>query len=290
MCLRDVAHLDPVWVTSAKTIPTFVISLSLLIHKAWKGGTVFPSYRVLRWLVLAGLLGQFGGNLTFQKSLSIVGLALVVPLTMGTVIAGGAVLGRAWLNEPITRRLLLAMTALIVAIVVLSAGASQANATVAEDLAGHIGFGWAFFGVVLACGSGGAYAVLGVVIRKASAAGASLGATLFVVSTCGMTALFPLAWYRIGFDGMLATDASDLGSMAGAGVFNAVAFFALTKSLQLIPVVHVNLINASQIAMAAVAGVVWFSEPASPQLALGVVLTIAGLLVMDRRIGRRQKK
>ena len=67
-----------------------------------------------------------------------------------------------------------------------------------------------------------------------------------------------------------------------AGLANALAFFALAKSLQLIEVVHVNALNASQVAMAAVAGVVLFNESLTTPLVVGVLLTGFGLLLMRR--------
>ena len=69
---------------------------------------------------------------------------------------------------------------------------------------------------------------------------------------------------------MLATLPRDFWTMMLAGFFNAVAFLALAKSLQLIPVVYVNALSSSQAAMAAVAGILIFAERSSPALWLGV--------------------
>jgi drug/metabolite transporter (DMT)-like permease len=79
---------------------------------------------------------------------------------------------------------------------------------------------------------------------------------------------------------MLATQPLDLALMLAAGVCNTVAFMALTKSLQLTSVVYVNALNATQVTLAAIAGVVIFREALSPWLTLGVVLTIGGLVLM----------
>ncbi len=68
--------------------------------------------------------------------------------------------------------------------------------------------------------------------------------------------------------------------MLGAGLCNTLAFLSLTKSLQLTSVVYVNALNATQATLAAVAGVLIFGEALSPWLAVGVGLTIAGLLVL----------
>ena len=50
--------------------------------------------------------------------------------------------------------------------------------------------------------------------------------------------------------------------------------------MQLTSVVYVNALNATQATLAAVAGVLIFREALSPWLALGVGLTIAGLMLL----------
>ena len=58
------------------------------------------------------------------------------------------------------------------------------------------------------------------------------------------------------------------------------AFVSLTKSLQLTSVVYVNALNATQATLAALAGVLIFKEALSPWLAIGVGLTIGGLMLL----------
>jgi multidrug transporter EmrE-like cation transporter len=47
-------------------------------------------------------------------------------------------------------------------------------------------------------------------------------------------------------------------------------------------VIHANVLTASQVAMAAVAGIFFFEEAASPALLAGVAMTIAGMVSIDR--------
>jgi multidrug transporter EmrE-like cation transporter len=70
-----------------------------------------------------------------------------------------------------------------------------------------------------------------------------------------------------------------------SGSLNFTAFVALAASLKSLPVVAVNLINASQVAMAAVAGIVLFSEPLTMMLVGGIALTFValGILAGHRR-------
>jgi drug/metabolite transporter, DME family len=102
-------------------------------------------------------------------------------------------------------------------------------------------------------------------------------------------ALGSMAVMRIGVAGMLATQPLDFWTMLLAGFFNAVAFLALTKSLQLIPVLYVNALSSSQAAMAAVVGILVFSERSSSTLWLGVALTIVGLFLMQRRTTQKSR-
>ena len=112
--------------------------------------------------------------------------------------------------------------------------------------------------------------------------GASLPATLFTVALTGTICLSTIAWLRIGSPAMLATRPQDLALMLTAGVCNTVAFVSLTKSLQLTSIIYVNALNATQATLAALAGVLIFQEALSPWLALGIGLTIAGLLFLAR--------
>ena len=67
--------------------------------------------------------------------------------------------------------------------------------------------------------------------------------------------------------------------MIGAGILNAVSFYCLATALQHLNVVYVHIINASQAAMAALAGVLIFAEPLTGYLIFGICLTAVGLLL-----------
>jgi drug/metabolite transporter (DMT)-like permease len=215
-------------------------------------------------------------------------MALAVPLTLGTMILSGAVLGRIVLNESVTARVALSTVVLIGAITVLSLGAGEASRRVV--IAEHLLTTWLVAaGVSAACLSGVAYALLGVAIRYCVTDKISIPLTLVSVTLTGVVALGIGSVWRVGISGMLATLPGHFWTMMLAGFFNAVAFLALTKSLQLIPVVYVNALSSTQAAMAAVAGIVVFSERSSSALWLGVAMTIGGLFMMQRRTTPKTK-
>jgi drug/metabolite transporter (DMT)-like permease len=141
--------------------------------------------------------------------------------------------------------------------------------------------------VLAACISGISYALLGVAIRNAAQQGCPAVTTLVTVGVAGVMVLFPLSVHRIGLAEMLATDSRALMWMTMAGLANAAAFIALTKSLEFIGVIYLNALNATQAAMAAIAGVLVFGEPLSTELASGVALTAIGLTLMRR--GREKR-
>jgi drug/metabolite transporter (DMT)-like permease len=277
--LRAVHDCDPVWVSAIRAVPTVAVMGPVITVMYLRGQRVAPPLPVMAGIAAGGLVGQLGGNISFQWALGEIGVALAVPLTLGGMIVAAAVLGRVFLGEPVTPRAAFALSLLLLAIAVLSLGAGDARRSVAASSASV----WRLAaGVGAAALAGVAYSVLNVVLRYYTTRGAPLPSTLFIVALSGSLTLVSLAWLRIGLSGIAATTPHQLALMLGAGICNTVAFAALTKSLQLTSVVYVNALNATQATMAALAGVLIFREALSPWLALGIALTIAGLMCLAR--------
>lgn len=282
--LRAVDTLDPVWVSAVKAIPTTLLIGPWLLLQLIRREQVFPPLTAALGVLLAGLVGQLGGNVAFQWALGQVGLAITVPLTLGGMIVAASVLARIYLHEPITPRAAIALGVLILAIVVLSIGAEQVHELVPGAITSPVSSSWQTWAVALGVGagigSGFAYAILNVAIRNAINKGASLPFTLVTVSISGILSLMLLSYFRIGLEQMAATKPVDWQLMLLAGVGNALSFVALTISLRLTSVVYVNALNATQAAMAAIAGLLFFGEVLSPWLLVGLALTVIGLLYM----------
>jgi drug/metabolite transporter (DMT)-like permease len=253
---------------------------------------------------------QLGGNLAFQFALSTIGLALTVPLCFATLLFAGAIMGRVWLGEAITLRAAGAMGLFVAAIGLLawhaeharraleqserragqrqnvaarpeSLGQATSNSTVqspGDALAAATRARGISFGLLAAAASGIAYALSAVVIRSAART-ESIAATLGTISLTGVVSLGILSLWRNGLPTLLATETTALALMLTAGTLNAAAFFALGKSLELTTVAHANMLNASQVALAAIAGVLVFDEPADAALGVGISLMLVGLLL-----------
>jgi drug/metabolite transporter, DME family len=188
------------------------------------------------------------------------------------------------LGEKITAWAAISIFVLIVAVCLLSLGARgpvEADSRAASAARPLL----LAAGIAAACLAGFAYAVLGVVIRYGVTGQASLSTTLVTVGLVGVVGLGAMSVARIGTTGMWHTSSADLGMMLLAGVCNAAAFLALTKALQLAPIVYVNAMNATQAAMAFLAGALLFWEPITTPMVLGLCLTVVGLVLM--RGGKR---
>ncbi len=284
-CLRAVSHCDAVWVSCVKAFPTVAIFGPIVLWRCIRGREAMPPARRMGALIVVSIICQLFGNVVFQWSLGVVGMALAVPLTLGMMIVAGAMLGRLFLHESVTIPMAISTAVLIVAMFVLSLGANEASQTVVGGRSGASTW-LVLAGVGAALGSGVAYALLGVVIRYAVTDRISILMTLVSVTLTGVVVLGGAALGRVGVSGMLATAPQDLEKMLLAGLFNAVAFLALTRSLQLVPVVYVNALNATQATMAAVTGVLLFAERSSGALWYGVGLTVIGLILMQKRLVR----
>ncbi|PHS02512.1 MAG: hypothetical protein COA78_20900 [Blastopirellula sp.] len=276
--------LAPVWVSFVKAIPTVAIYAPLVLWQLKSGKITYPTRKAFIILAIASVAGHLFGNVAFQWSLGVVGVAMSVPLCLGMLILGGAVLGRMFLHERISMQSGISILVLIFAILVLCFGAGEANAAVqTSQLPGS---SWiVLFGVICACSAGLSYAALGAAIRYGVAGNTSVMMTLVIVCGTGMLALGPLCLLTPGIAEMQKTTLPQWGIMLTAGVWNAVAFYALTRALKMTNVTFVNSLNASQTAMAALAGILFFAEPMTVALGAGLLLTIIGLLIMRRDHG-----
>ena len=110
-----------------------------------------------------------------------------------------------------------------------------------------------------------------------------VAATLFLFSAAGFLVLCPLSLSMLPLQTIAATTTRDWVTIAIAGTFNAIGFFAITHAMRHLTISRANVINASQNALCAVGAVMIFDERLSAFGFLGIGLTIAGLLTLDRR-------
>lgn len=281
IALRQSVGLDPFLVTAIKAYPMVMMLAPYVLWMWVSRQTIAVSGKMLPRFIAASFLAHFVGNACFQFALTAIGLAASVPITLGVIIVGGAIFARIILSEPVRPRTMVSMVVIILAVAVLSMpGASQSPVAPVSSLA-WVGAFWAI-------AAGLCYSLFGVITRQTLNGGLSAPLTMLISGSVGVTTLTPFVLIRLGASEISEVSVEQWWVMFAAGFFNFAAFVALTISLKALPVVAVNLLNASQVAMAAIAAVVVFSEAITPSLVAGIVLTFIGLLVLANRNGTRR--
>jgi drug/metabolite transporter (DMT)-like permease len=230
-------------------------------------------------LALVGVLTHLAGNVPFIWAMGVVGIAITVPASLGVNLVGCAVLGQWLLKERVSPQSIGAIAALVLSVAVLSLGAGQANSVMNAKATGAW---WAFVGVAASCLAGMVFAVLNIAIRRSATRGVNLAAIGFLVPAMGAVSLAPICLAHVGWSAMLATPARDVVLMLVCGTLNIASYLAIIKGIEATTVVHANVLGATQIAMAAVAGLLFFGEALSPGLLVGVALTLAGTLLIGK--------
>lgn len=286
---RMAVRYDPVWIIWLKETITIV---PLIPYVVWWWGRregACGSLRPFGGLVIVGLLTNTIATPGLVWAMGVVGVAVAVPASLGVNLVTCAALGRMYLGERVTGKTVLAAVLLLLSVSFLSVGAQQVNASLATSAlaAGPL---WVAVAVLASVVAGLVYGGLNVVIRRAATHGMAMGTIAFLVPAMGSAALGPICLWRFGVSGLLAAAPEDLAVMVACGGLNLLAFLAIIQGLKITSVVHANVLAASQAAMAAVGGLVFFNEAASPALAAGVSLTILGTLLLDRQGSRHVAK
>ncbi len=284
--LRYAAHVDPFWVSAVKAFPTAVATLPFAFLWFWRAANP-KDWGAMGWMLSAAVVAQLGGNVLFQHALSVTGLAISVPVNLASNIISGALLGRFVLKEPFTKRTAIAVTILITAVSILSVAShpSPTSRVTLTNLQVSPEVILATLGNIL---SGFSYGYLGAMIRLVLRRGLPVPVAMCISGVVGVSLLTSISCYRVGMNTMLQTDAQGWIGMLCGGVFNAIAFFLLAQSLRRIPVVAVNLLNATQAAFTTIAGWLLFSEPFTFPLIIGVTLTIWALTLLGVPKNRHQ--
>lgn len=312
LALRGLSKSDggagwDMWVAGTKAFPTFAAAVVLLCIRRSRGQTTFAAWDFVWPIAVAALFNQLGGNFAFQMSLRAIGLAISVPLCFASIICSGAIVGRTVLGDQVSVRTGISIGLMVASIVFLSVAAEsrfdtdartgvaevapvatgEAVVVTREDALDQTGSRPSPMGVptgvALSVLSGLCYGVTGVFIRKAVRSQMPVAATLFLFSAAGFLVLCPLSLCILPLQTIAETTRWEWFTIAVAGTFNAIGFFAITHAMRHLTISRVNVINASQNAMCAVGAVVVFQESLSLMGLLGIGLTIAGLLALDRK-------
>ena len=276
ICMRQLAVLeaDEMLVVGVKELVTVAVVGPYLLSRAVRGERILPPRRILLILVAAAVAVQLGGNLPVQWAFGVVGLAITMPAMFGTMLTAAAAFSFVFLGERVSKRSIVAIVLLIGSVVLLNMGADEAYRSSSRRLV--------LLGVAAGCFAGVMFAALSTTIRFTAKARVPISTIVFVTTLTGVLTLGSLSIWRLGSSGLMDTRPDQWTWMLAAGACNLVAFLAITKGLQLTTVVHANVLNASQVAMGAIAGVRLFNESWNVWLLAGVLLTMVGVILVGQ--------
>jgi drug/metabolite transporter (DMT)-like permease len=282
ICMRQLTTLqcDPLWTIFGRELVTAALVGPWIAYRILRGRPTMPRGRTLRYLLVGGVVIQVVGNVGVQWALGVVGLAVTIPAVFAVSITSGAAMGHAALGERVSIRSAAAIALLLVSLGLLGVGAEAVGQAIAG--AGKVGPMVVAAAVAAAGLAGGVYSALNIVIRHSVTRSTLPCAVAFLIPLTGVVTMGPIALMQSGVPTLPGLSCQELLLMAAAGVFNLIGFLGLIYGLQRTTVVYANAVNASQVAMAAVAGMALFAEPPNPWLLLGVGLTIVGIVWIDR--------
>ncbi len=277
VCMRRLSGLNCVssWAVCNKELIAVVAVGPWLLWQAWRRRSGFPTGRPLAILIAAGLATELIGNMGVQWGYKIVGLAVMIPAYTGFMLVATMVLGGILLGEHVSVRNLAVVGLMILAVGLLGAGAAQAAPTTIEKP--PVSPALIAAAIAAACAAGMVFSLLGIAIRHCVTGTTSHSAVVVIITGMGVLTLGPLSFFNAGAAKLMAASGEQYALMFAAGICNLIAFLALVRGLQLTTVLHVNMINAGQVAIAAVAGVLIFGENCNRWLVLGVGLMIVGI-------------
>jgi len=280
ICLRWLTDLDPVWVSFLKAIPTVTLFAPVAIWQVRTGRAPLPRASSVLILIGAAISSQLLGNALLQWSFGIVGVAMSVPLCLGTMLVVGVLISKWLLYESLTRWQSWGTGSLVLALITLSLAGRGAVQSVVDDPSGWLLIG---AGIVSPMLAGSSYAFLSVAIRRGVSGEVSMFMTTSLICAVGMGILGPLSIVTAGLEVVSLTTWPQYGVLLIAGLLNAAAFVSLTLSFRYAPVIVGNAANSLQNPLSALAGVVLFHEAYSINLIFGVVLTVVGIVMMGLR-------
>jgi drug/metabolite transporter (DMT)-like permease len=290
VCLRQLAaiQIDPAWVICIKeTVSVGIVGPWLLWRVARGERFLFP-WRALAVLAAAGLAVQLAGNLSIQWAFGVVGLAISMPLVFGINLTASGLIGMFIFRELLSARSIIAICLVILSVTLLSIGVTETDSW-ADSLPAASSTPIVLLGIGAACLGGAMFATLGAAIRYSAGFHVSVPVTVVVVTGIGVVVLGTISLIRLGPNGMLATEPRALAWMIASGTFNLIAFALIIKGLQLTTLVHANVLNASQVALGAMAGIFLFHESHNSWLLAGIILTVVGVILFGQPASRQEE-
>jgi drug/metabolite transporter (DMT)-like permease len=259
---------------TVQAIPVLLFSVAMgWFVKRNDRGTVSPfsDWRLIGALIANGLLLFVVATPLLFAALREGGVLITSPLT-GTQVIWSALLAALLLHERFTRVMALGMVVSVIGVTALTVGRSGGL-----ELSGT----W-WLAVPFALGTAFCWALAGVLLTYCMRRGVDRFQVLAIPTLLGVGVLNLYLLISGDIDLYVATPLDVLFSLLVAGTFSAVALVCLTTALSLTTVASAATLNSLQVALAPLIAWLFLGEELSPAMGIGILLILAGVVVVQR--------
>jgi drug/metabolite transporter (DMT)-like permease len=274
--------IDPFVGSALRQVPVALLGVGVMIltrrRELVPADPSFIGWPFVGALLAGGFLSFLVGNVLYFLGLVEGGLGITVAASQGGVVFAGLLLGLFFLREHPRREQWLG--ALVI-------GAGLVFVAVAQ--LGTPRETW-WLGLAFAILAGACYATTNVLTRLVQRRRPVLFVVLAGTSIGGLLPLLVVIGAQAAVDGGAAfrtLEWSTVGVVLLAGVFNTFALVGLTQAMRDTTVATTNTLSSSQLVFSFVASVLLFSETGSPEMIVGVLLVMGGIIYAQVDRSRR---
>ncbi|MBQ3351851.1 MAG: DMT family transporter [Thermoguttaceae bacterium] len=278
LCVRQLVAMDspyalPLFVREsvAALVALPIVLVGLIRH-------TIPTNQWRFWGLLFGVscLMQVLGNITYIWLFDMAGIAIALSCVWTGGLFSAQTFDLLCLKERFNVRTFIGLTIVLAAVCCIGIGLGLSDNTL-SDLSK---FGAGAIALIILGGL-----LVGIMnsstmasVRVAHKNNVPFWVPILLVPGSGTIVLGILSWMEHGSGILTALTYQQFGVAFLAGVANLIAFAALVKGLGTTSLAYMNLLNASQVALGALAGIFWFMEPSNGFIIAGIILTIAAIL------------
>lgn len=275
LCLRVAAvQVDPLVAAFFRAVPLVIAAWTLLLRQRQAGSTgltTWPGWPAIWPLVAVGLIFNVSGNATFQAALGLAGLTVSAPISGGAVLWGSALVGWWLLRERVTLVPGIGLLLLMASLPFLTTGGGGGT--------GPVWLG-GLAAAVAGLSFGGGNAIMRYVVLRHNL---SQGLLLAPITTTGVLSLLVLIVARHGLGAFDGLDLTTMSWLLLAGCFNVVGLVSVSRALETLPAARVSALGVLQTGLSAAGGIVLFAEPFTAAVATGLLLSLIGAILSQRR-------
>jgi drug/metabolite transporter (DMT)-like permease len=267
---------DPLAAPVFRLLPTLAIAWTQVgrTRQAWSklrpGSPNFAGWRTIFALLLGGALGTTIGTLAFFFALQAGGVVLTVP-ALATNIFWSAFIAALFLKERLTAPMIVGIAIAVSGIALLGYGRSAGSDVPPGALSA----------LPLALLTALSWAASANCTRYALTRGVDKYVAIALSQTCGIALLIAILFVSGRGDVLWTTAPGTIGLFLLAGLLSAAALICDAHALSLTTVASALTISSTNPVISTILAVVFLSEELKPLMALGTVLTVAGVIYVQ---------